>query len=56
MKLIIADVLTQEQKVIEDAEFIPRLGDAIKWSYEPPPRVQAVVIDYDGKTIAVMVE
>jgi hypothetical protein len=35
-------------KVI-DPEFLPRIGETVRWLYEPAPRVKQVIWDFDGE-------
>jgi hypothetical protein len=40
-------------KIIQEPQFVPRVGDRIYMGYDPAPEVYDVVVDYDRSIIAV---
>ena len=45
--LILCDKLTQTVRKIHNPVFIPRVGEHVKWDYEPYPTVLSIIYDYD---------
>jgi len=46
MKLIVKTVFEQYNKVVDEPDFIPRVGDRIEVGFRPAPVVKDVVINY----------
>ncbi|MCK5016103.1 MAG: hypothetical protein KAS32_03445 [Candidatus Peribacteraceae bacterium] len=47
--LVISD-MSDNHKTILNPESIPRIGERIVWSYNPPPTVSDIIRDYNVDT------
>jgi hypothetical protein len=46
MKMVIIDVLQNKQRIVEDTQIVPRVGERIFLGYLPAPAVTDIVYDF----------